>query len=246
MSADRHLVVGLGNPGEKYRFTRHNIAWLVLDAFAARVNWRGGGKGRDAAMVHAGRVLGLDFVVAKPTTFMNESGIAVRKLLASERVPLEQLLVVVDDFSLPFGALRLREGGSSGGHNGLASIAGELDTEKFPRLRIGIGDPTESGSAHQHVLGEFSLAERALLPQVAAAAGEAIEAWARDGLNKSATAFNGWAPTVETPGDGAAATPAPAAGEVDGPVGSDGIRKTTHGWRKPLVQRKAKPGDDAR
>ena len=184
--------------------------------------------------------------MAKPLTFMNESGSAVKTLLSSERVPLERLLVVVDDFSIPFGALRFREGGSAGGHNGLASIASELNTEKFPRLRIGIGDPTESGSAHQHVLGEFSLAERALLPQVAAAAGEAIETWARDGLNKSATAFNGWAPAVATPSDGAAASPAPAPGEVDGPVGSDGIRRTAHGWRKPLVQRKAKPGDDAR
>lgn len=111
MSQDRRLVVGLGNPGDKYRYTRHNIAWLVLDAFADRVNWRGGGKRRDAAMVHAGRVLGLDLVMAKPDTFMNESGIAVRKLLAAERVPLTALLVVVDDFSLPFGTLRFREGG---------------------------------------------------------------------------------------------------------------------------------------
>lgn len=110
MSQDRRLVVGLGNPGDKYRYTRHNIAWLVLDAFADRVNWRGGGKRRDAAMVHAGRVLGLDLVMAKPDTFMNESGIAVRKLLAAERVPLTALLVVVDDFSLPFGTLRFREG----------------------------------------------------------------------------------------------------------------------------------------
>ena len=110
MSQERRLVVGLGNPGEKHRHTRHNIAWLVLDAFANRVNWRGGGKRRDAAMVHAGRVLGLDLVMAKPETFMNESGIAVRKLLAAERVPLTALLVVVDDFSLPFGTLRFQIG----------------------------------------------------------------------------------------------------------------------------------------
>ena len=193
MSQDRRLVVGLGNPGDKYRYTRHNIAWLVLDAFANRVNWRGGGKRRDAAMVHAGRVLGLDLVMAKPDTFMNESGIAVRKLLAAERVPLTALLVVVDDFSLPFGTLRFREGGSAGGHNGLTSITDELGTDKYPRLRVGIGDPRESGTAHQHVLGEFTAAERLRLPEIDAAAGEAIEMWARSGLNKAATAFNGWA-----------------------------------------------------
>ncbi len=234
MSVDRRLVVGLGNPGEKYRYTRHNIAWLILDAFADRVNWRGGGKMRDAAAVHAGRVLGLDLVMAKPTTFMNESGIAVRKLLAAERVTAEQLLVVVDDFSLPFGALRFRERGSDGGHNGLASIEAELGSDQYPRLRVGIGDPTGSGGAHEHVLSEFSVAERLRLAEINAAAGEAIETWARSGLNKAATAFNNW--KLAEPEIGSAADPAnlPSAGEVDGPPGSDGIRKTAHGWRKPL------------
>ena len=239
MSQDRRLVVGLGNPGDTYRYTRHNIAWLVLDAFADRVNWRGGGKRRDAAMVHAGRVLGLDLVMAKPDTFMNESGIAVRKLLAAERVPLTALLVVVDDFSLPFGTLRFREGGSAGGHNGLTSITEELGTDKYPRLRVGIGDPRQSGTAHQHVLGEFTAAERIRLPEIEAAAGEAIEMWARSGLNKAATAFNGWA--LPEPEAGSAADPAklPKAGEVDGPAGADGIRKTSHGWRKILGRDKA-------
>jgi PTH1 family peptidyl-tRNA hydrolase len=234
MSVDRRIIVGLGNPGEKYRHTRHNIAWLILDALADRAGWRGGGKERDAAMVHAGRVLGLDLVVAKPLTFMNESGVAVRKLLARERVAIEQLLVVVDDFSLPFGALRFRESGTSGGHNGLESIIAELGSDRFPRLRIGIGDPATSGSAQQHVLGDFTAEERRRLPEVEAAAGEAIEAWARLGLNKAATAFNGW--LLSEPDVGSPADPAtlPGPGEVNGPVGGDGIRKTAHGWRKPL------------
>jgi PTH1 family peptidyl-tRNA hydrolase len=234
MSVDRRLIVGLGNPGEKYRYTRHNIAWLILDAFADRVKWRGGGKERDAAMVHAGRVLGLDLVVAKPTTFMNESGIAVRKLLAADRVSIDHLLVVVDDFSLPFGALRFRESGSDGGHNGLASIEAEMQTDRYPRLRVGIGDPSGSGGAQQHVLNEFSAAERLRIPEISAAAGEAIESWARLGLNKAATAFSNW--KLAEPEAGSASDPAnlPKAGEVDGPAGSDGIRKTAHGWRKPL------------
>jgi PTH1 family peptidyl-tRNA hydrolase len=234
MSADRRIVVGLGNPGEKHRRTRHNVAWLILDALAERAGWRGGGKERDAAMVHAGRVFGLDLVVAKPLTFMNESGIAVRKLLARERVATDQLLVVVDDFSLPFGTLRFREGGTSGGHNGLKSIIAELGSDRFPRLRVGIGDPVASGSAQQHVLGNFTVEERRRLPELEAAAGEAIETWARLVLNKAATAYNGWrlsdADVDATGGDESL----PGPGEVDGPVGGDGIRKTAHGWRKPL------------
>ena len=234
MSANRRIVVGLGNPGEKYRFTRHNIAWLILDAFADRVKWRGAGKERDASMVHAGRVLGVDLVMAKPLTYMNDSGIAVRKLLATERVPVEQLLVVVDDFSIPFGSLRFRERGSDGGHNGLASIEAELGNDQYPRLRVGIGDPRESGTAQQHVLSEFTAAERLRLPEINLAAGEAIETWARLGLNKAATAFNGWKLSEPEPGSASDPASLPRAGEVGGPVGSDGIRKTAHGWRKPL------------
>jgi hypothetical protein len=154
-------------------------------------------------------------------------------------VPLTALLVVVDDFSLPFGTLRFREGGSAGGHNGLTSITDELGTDKYPRLRVGIGDPRESGTAHQHVLGEFTAAERLRLPEIDAAAGEAIEMWARSGLNKAATAFNGW--TLPEPEAGSAADPAnlPKPGEIDGPAGADGIRKTSHGWRKLLGRDKA-------
>jgi PTH1 family peptidyl-tRNA hydrolase len=170
---------------------------------------------------------------------MNESGIAVRKLLAAERVPLSALLIVVDDFSLPFGTLRFREGGSAGGHNGLTSISDELGTDKYPRLKIGIGDPRQSGTAEQHVLGEFSAAEHRRIPEIAVAAGEAIELWARSGLNKAATAFNGW--SLPEPAAGSAADPAnlPKAGEVDGPAGADGIRRTLHGWRKILGRDKA-------
>lgn len=119
------VIVGLGNPGERYAGTRHNIGWLVLDRLAVRAGWSGRGRQRDASSVAQGRVrdLDLDLVLAKPLTYMNESGIAVRKLLARERVPLVDLLVVADDFALPFGKLRFRESGSHGGHNGLRSRA---------------------------------------------------------------------------------------------------------------------------
>ena len=126
------------------------------------------------------------------------------------------------------------EGGSAGGHNGLTSINNELGTDRYPRLRIGIGDPRQSGTAQQHVLGEFTAAERLRLPEIEVAAGEAIEMWARSGVNKAATAFNGWTLPEATPGSPADPANLPKPGEVDGPAGADGIRKTAHGWRKIL------------
>ncbi len=147
------VVVGLGNPGDQYRETRHNVGWMVLDRLADRAGWAGRGRTRDAASVVQGRFHGLDLTLAKPLTYMNESGIAVRKILAREHAPLNDMLVVTDDFSLPFGKLRFREGGSAGGHNGLRSIIGELENEKFSRLRVGIGDPGRNSI--DHVLSKF-------------------------------------------------------------------------------------------
>ena len=112
------VVVGLGNPGEQYAKTRHNVGWMVVDRLADRAGWAGRGRTRDASAVVQGRFHGLDLVLAKPLTFMNDSGVAVRKLVARERAPLHELLVVTDDFSLPFGKMRFREGGSHGGQTG--------------------------------------------------------------------------------------------------------------------------------
>ena len=139
------LIVGLGNPGNQYAATRHNIGWMVVDRLADRAGKAGRGRQRDASESIQVRYKGLELTLAKPLTYMNDSGIAVRKLLARERVPLADLLVVTDDFALPFGKLRFRESGSHGGHNGLRSVIDELGTEKVARLRIGIGDPAQGG-----------------------------------------------------------------------------------------------------
>ena len=139
------LVIGLGNPGSQYAETRHNIGWMVLDRLADRAGRSGRGRQRDASESVQIRYKGLDLVLAKPLTYMNDSGVAVRKLLARERVPLIDVLVVADDFALPFGKLRFREAGSHGGHNGLRSIIEELESEKFSRLRVGIGEPGRGG-----------------------------------------------------------------------------------------------------
>ena len=122
------VVVGLGNPGSQYAQTRHNIGWMVLDRLADRAGLSGRGRRRDAAHVVMGRFRGLDVTLVKPLTYMNDSGLAVRKVLARERAPLGDLLVVADDFALPFGKLRFREQGSHGGHNGLRSVVDELGT----------------------------------------------------------------------------------------------------------------------
>jgi PTH1 family peptidyl-tRNA hydrolase len=218
------IVIGLGNPGERYARTRHNVGWLVLDRIADRAGWGGRGRERDAARVVGGRYRGLDLVLAKPLTFMNESGLSVRKILAREHAPLSEMLVVADDFALPFGKLRFREGGSHGGHNGLRSIIDELASERFSRLRMGIGEP--GGGAVDHVLSTFAPDERQRLDELLDAAADAVEAWAREGTSKAANRFNAF---QLRPAD---AERLAAPGTVDGPPGSDGIRRTRTGWRR--------------
>jgi PTH1 family peptidyl-tRNA hydrolase len=228
------IVVGLGHPGRRYAGTRHNVGWMVVDRLADRAGWGGRGKERDAASVVWGRFNGLDMELVKPLTFMNESGAAVRKVLARARAPLEEMLVVADDFALPFGRLRLREAGSAGGHNGLRSIIGELGDQGFARLRVGIGEP--GSDAVDHVLSTFSGEERRQLGEVLDAAADAVEDWARDGAAKAANRWNPWrlggeeADGVATADDEAAGT----AGTDEWATGADGIRRKKTGWRKPL------------
>jgi PTH1 family peptidyl-tRNA hydrolase len=235
------IVVGLGNPGRRYANTRHNVGWMVVDRLADRAGWGGRGKERDASSVVWGRFNGLDLELVKPLTFMNESGAAVRKVLARAHAPLEEMLVVADDFALPFGRLRLRQAGSAGGHNGLRSIIGELGDQGFARLRVGIGEP--GGDAVDHVLATFSAPERRQLSEILDAAAEAVEDWARDGTPKAANRWNPWqlggAEALEAAKpDGEAAAPAPA----DAPItGADGITRTKTGWRRLLPSKPEGP-----
>jgi PTH1 family peptidyl-tRNA hydrolase len=226
LSAEDRLkvVVGLGNPGSQYAGTRHNIGWLVMDRLAEWAGWTGKGRQRDSSNVATGRFRGLDLTLVKPLTFMNDSGRAVRKVLARENAPLADILIVADDFSLPFGKLRFREGGGAGGHNGLRSIIEELGTEKFSRLRVGIGEPDQS--AIDHVLTRFAPDEQQRLDELLDAAADAVEAWARDGTSKAANRFNKF---ELRPAD---TTRLAAAGEVDGPPDAEGIRRTRTGWRR--------------
>lgn len=228
------VVVGLGNPGSQYADTRHNIGWLVVDRVAERAGWSGRGRQRDASSVVGGRYRGLDLSLVKPLTYMNDSGLAVRKVLAREHAPLHEILIVADDFALPFGKLRFREAGSHGGHNGLRSIIEELGTEKFSRLRVGIGDPARN--ARDHVLSRFEPDEAQRLDELLDAAADAVEAWARDGTSKAANRYN----TFQLREADAARIAPP--GEVDGPPDATGVRRTKTGWRRVLP---GKHGDAA-
>jgi PTH1 family peptidyl-tRNA hydrolase len=230
------VVIGLGNPGSQYERTRHNVGWLVLDRLADRAGLSGRQKARDASVSVRGRYQGTDLVLVKPTTYMNQSGVAVRKILARERVPLEDLLIVVDDFDLPFGKLRMRAEGSAGTHNGLRSIVAEMETQKWARLRVGIGVGTDGhgGSARDHVLTRFSPLEERQLPEVLDAAADAVETWMADGPLRAAERFNAWKPTAEDvppgPTDPGAAAPSVDPRRPD----ATGIVRTSTGWRRIL------------
>ena len=175
-----------------------------------------------------GRYKGLDLVLIKPMTYMNESGLAVRKALAREHTPLEDMLVVYDDFDLPLGRLRIRGEGSAGTHNGMRSIVGELETQKFARLRVGIGEP--STHAIGHVLSRFTAGERKVLDEVLEAAADAVEEWAAEGVNRAANRWNSWTPDAPADAEEPAEVGKPTASEPDG----NGIVRHSTGWRRLL------------
>jgi len=180
------LVIGLGNPGSRYRDTRHNLGFRVVEQLARQEGWRF----RSAPWWRQarGRLLDQEVVLAQPLTFMNDSGRAVRGLLESLDVTLDGVLVVCDDLDLPPGRLRVRRGGSSGGHKGLTSVAQALASERFPRLRLGTG-PAQ-GDAVEFVLSEFSAAEGETVQQAIAQAVEAVRCWVTHGIEEAMNRFN--------------------------------------------------------
>lgn len=180
------LVVGLGNPGPRYRNTRHNLGFQVVEELARQEGWSF--ETRPWWRWARGRLAEAEVVVAQPLTFMNDSGRAVGPLVEALGVAGEDLLVVCDDLALPLGRIRLRRRGSSGGHKGLASIIQALATEEFPRLRIGIG-PVR-GEAVEFVLGEFDRAERATIEEAVREAVEAVRSWATRGIEEAMNRFN--------------------------------------------------------
>ena len=192
------LIVGLGNPGPRYARTRHNIGLRVLDAVATRAGAALAAR-RFAGRFGAGALAGERVGLLAPETFMNRSGEAVAEALAALPVadPARELLVVLDDVDLPLGRLRLRARGSSGGHNGLADVLERLGSEDVPRLRFGIGRPTEPRDTVDFVLEPFAPGEEELLTLAVARAVEAVECFVAEGIAAAMNRFNGPWPEPE-------------------------------------------------
>jgi peptidyl-tRNA hydrolase, PTH1 family len=182
------LIAGLGNPGPQYEKTRHNVGWQVLDAFAKKFRIDIA-RHEKSAMTGTGRVAGGSVMVAKPLTYMNLSGDAVRLLVNAYLESTTELMVVYDDIDLPLGKLRIRPNGSAGTHNGMRSIIGELQSENFPRLRVGIGSATE-GKLRDYVLDEFSADEQPVIDQAIARAVDALVLFCRGDLKRAMNEFN--------------------------------------------------------
>lgn len=188
-----YLVVGLGNPGKKYKLTRHNMGFEVVHELAEKHGLSFKPVQKFLADVAKGEMYGKEVLLALPATYMNLSGNAVRKIMDYYKVPIEKLLVVADDVAIDYGRLRLRTQGSSGGQKGLKHIEELLSSKDYARLRIGIGD-REHGDLADFVLGKLNEEERKLLPQIAKGAIEAIELWLDKGSEAAipfANSYNG-------------------------------------------------------
>ncbi len=176
----KYLIVGLGNIGPEYRNTRHNIGFKVLDAFAevSNISFSTQRYG-DIAQV---RVKNKVLVLLKPSTYMNLSGEAVRYWMNKENIPLKNVLVIVDDIALPFGAIRIKGKGSDGGHNGLKNIAAMIGTQNYARIRFGLGNDFPKGAQIDYVLGNFTEEQEKLMPERLKIAIDAIKAFCLSGL----------------------------------------------------------------
>ena len=183
-----YLIVGLGNIGVEYANTRHNMGFMVLDAWAQASNilFESGRYGSTATVPFKGR----KFILLKPSTYMNLSGKAVRYWMNELKIPLENLLVLSDDLNIPFGTLRLRKNGSAGGHNGLTNINELIGTQDYARIRLGIGNEFGRGQQVDYVLGQLSKEESEQMPEICKRTIEGIKAWATIGADRAMNIVN--------------------------------------------------------
>lgn len=184
----KYLIVGLGNIGDEYRDTRHNIGFKILDAFAEASNISfSTDRYGDVARV---RVKNKQLILLKPSTYMNLSGNAVRYWKEKENIAVDHILVLVDDIALPFGSIRIKGRGSDAGHNGLKSIAQLLGSDAYPRLRFGIGNDFPRGCQVDYVLGNFTLDERQKLSTRIGVAIDALKTFCLAGINIAMNTYN--------------------------------------------------------
>ncbi|MFA5575434.1 MAG: aminoacyl-tRNA hydrolase [Brumimicrobium sp.] len=184
----KYLIVGLGNPGDKYENTRHNIGFKVVEALAEERD----GTFETAKLGDVANIKwkGRQLILLKPNTFMNLSGKAVNYYLQKERIDLKNLLIVVDDLALPFGKLRLRGKGSDGGHNGLKDIQAKLNTNQYARLRFGVGGDFFPGQQVDYVLGEWSSEEKVVMDERIELATQIIKDFTTIGINQAMSEHN--------------------------------------------------------
>lgn len=185
---DKYLIVGLGNVGDEYDMTRHNTGFMVLDAFAKASNIVF--DDRRYGFVAETSVKGRKLILLKPSTFMNLSGNAVRYWMNKENIDIERLLVIVDDLSLPLGTLRLKPSGSNGGHNGLGNIQSVLGTDRYSRLRVGIGNDFPRGMQIEWVLGRYDEEDLKVLEPKIETACDIIKSFVLTGVDFTMNAFN--------------------------------------------------------
>ena len=184
----KFLIVGLGNPGEKYSETRHNIGFKVLDFFAKE--YSASFALNKLAEVATVKYKGRTIVLVKPTTFMNLSGKAVNYWMQAEKIPRENVLIITDDLALPFGKLRMKGKGSDGGHNGLKDIQAVLNSQEYARLRFGVGSEFKKGQQVDYVLGEWNEEEKVTLNERIQIATEFIKGFTTIGLQMTMTQWN--------------------------------------------------------
>lgn len=185
----KYLIVGLGNIGDEYADTRHNIGFRMIDHFAAAHNaiFQDGRYGFTARC----RVKNAELVLLKPSTYMNLSGTAVRYWMQKENIPVENLLVLVDDLNLPFGTLRIRKQGSNGGHNGLGNIQQVICSQNYARVRFGLGNEFSQGNQVNFVIGKFSDAEEQQIPARLLVVDEVIASFCLQGIDRTMNQYNG-------------------------------------------------------
>ncbi len=183
-----YLIIGLGNPGSKYEETRHNIGFKVVELLAKEAG--ASFSLQKLAEVSKIKIKGRNLTLIKPTTYMNLSGKAVNYYMQAEKVPLENIFVITDDLALPFGKLRLKGKGSSGGHNGLKDIEAVLKSQEYARLRFGVGADFSKGKQVDYVLGEWSAEERETLNERIAVAAEFAKSFVAIGVDRTMSALN--------------------------------------------------------
>lgn len=184
-----YLIAGLGNPDLKYAATRHNVGFEAAMCLHEQQHFSSE-RGKFQALISQGEIEGESCILCRPMTYMNNSGIAVQAVAGFYKIPADHVIIVYDDIALPFGQLRLRKGGSAGGHNGMKSIIAHLGTQEFPRVRIGVGEKPQGWDLADYVLGRFTPEELPVIKETIQESAQAVQAIVTKGMDKAMNLYN--------------------------------------------------------